>query len=75
MKTIDEVETKYDVVRSWWLSSGAATKEGIIGLSEWLGFWHFCYRQWGGRMILVSVLLLCISVVVLLCAFMIDICI
>jgi hypothetical protein len=41
------------VIRSWWLSSGAASEEGILGLSEWLGFWHFRYRQWGGHMLLV----------------------
>ena len=53
-KTMDDAETKYHVIRSWWLSSGAATEEGILGLSEWLGFWHFRYRQWGGHMLLVS---------------------
>ena len=52
--TMDDAETKYHVIRSWWLSSGAATEESILGLSEWLGFWHFRYRQWGGYMLLVS---------------------
>ena len=37
-KTMDEADTKYHVIRSWWLSSGAATEEDIHGLSEWLGF-------------------------------------
>jgi len=60
-KTMDEAETKYHVIRSWWLSSGAAIEEDIHGLSEWLGFWHFRYRQWGGHMILVSASLLCFS--------------
>ena len=53
-KTMDDAETKYHVIRSWWLSSGAASEEGILGLSEWLGFWHFRYRQWGGHMLFVS---------------------
>jgi hypothetical protein len=66
VKTIDEGETKYHVIRSWWLSSGDAPEEGILGLSEWLGFWHFRYRQWGGHMILISASLLCISDVILL---------
>jgi hypothetical protein len=65
-KTIDEAETKYHVIRSWWLSSGAATEEGILGLSEWLGFWHFHYRQWDGHMILVSASSLFILDVILL---------
>ena len=26
-KTMDKAETKYHVIRSWWLSSGAATKK------------------------------------------------
>jgi hypothetical protein len=33
---------------------GVATEDGMLGFSEWLGFWHFCYRQWGGHMLLVS---------------------
>ena len=37
-KTMDDVETKYYVIRSWWLSSRATTEEGILGLSEWLEF-------------------------------------
>jgi hypothetical protein len=53
-KKMDDVETKYHVIRSWWLSSRAASEEGILGLSEWLEFWHFRYRQWGGHMLLVS---------------------
>ena len=66
MKTIDEAEIKYHVIHSWWLSSGAVTKEDILGLFEWLGFWHFHYRQWVGHMILVSASSLCISDVILL---------
>jgi len=53
-KTMDDAETKYHVIRSWWLLSGAASEESILGLSEWLGFWNFRYRQWGGHMLLVS---------------------
>ena len=30
-KIIDEAETKYHVIHSWWLSSGAATEECILG--------------------------------------------
>ena len=52
--TMDDAETKYHVIRSWWLSSGATSEKGILNLSEWLGFWHFRYRQWGGHMLLVS---------------------
>ena len=53
-KTMDNAESKYHVLRSWWLSSGIASEEGIFGLSEWLDFWHFHYRQWGGHMLFVS---------------------
>ena len=48
---MDDAKTKYYVIRSWWLLSGAATKEGILGLLEWLEFCHFRYRQWGGYML------------------------
>ena len=44
-KTMDDAKTKYNVIRSWWLSSGAASEEGILGLLEWLDFWHFRYKQ------------------------------
>jgi hypothetical protein len=53
-KTMDDAETKYHVIHSWWLSSRVASKEVMFGLLEWLGFWHFRYRQWGGHMLLVS---------------------
>ena len=66
MKTINEAETKYHVICSWWLLSGAATKERMFGLFEWLGFWHFRYRQWGGHIILVNASPLCISDFILL---------
>ena len=53
-KTIDDAETKYYVIRFWWLSSGAASEKDILGLSKWLDFQHFRYRQWGGHMLFVS---------------------
>ena len=52
---MDDAETKYHVIRSWWLPSEAASEESILGLSEWLGIWHFYYRQWGGHMPLESI--------------------
>ena len=35
---------------------GATTKDGIYNLLEWLGFLHYQYREWGGHMIVISVL-------------------
>jgi hypothetical protein len=49
-----EAETKYLAIRAWWLSSGAASEQGLPRLELWLAFWHFRYRQWGGFMDLVS---------------------
>ena len=54
-KTMDDTEAKYHVIHSWWLSSGAASEEDILGLLECLGFWHFRYKQWGGHMLFVSI--------------------
>ena len=54
-KIMDNVETKYRVIRSWWLSFGAATKGGMLGFSKWMGFWPFCYKQWGGHVLVVTV--------------------
>ena len=52
--SLEEAKTKYLAIRSWWLSSGATTDEGLVRLDLWLAFWHFRYRQWGGFMELVS---------------------
>ena len=35
---MDDAEIKYHVIRSWWLSFGAALEESILNLSKWLGF-------------------------------------
>ena len=51
---MNEAKTKYHMLHSRWLSSKAATEEGIFDLVEWLGFWHFRYRQWDGHMLIVS---------------------
>jgi hypothetical protein len=53
-KTMEEAETRYLAIRSWWLSSGAANEEALHHLDHWLAFWHFRYRQWGGFMQMVS---------------------
>ena len=53
-KSMAEAETKYLAIRAWWLSSGAASEEGLPRLELWLAFWHFRYRQWGGFMQLVN---------------------
>ena len=52
----EEAETRYNVIRAWWVSSGAATSPSAVrALNDWMAFWHFHYRQWGGYMQLVSV--------------------
>ena len=53
-KSLEEAEERYLAIRSWWLSSGATTDEGVVRLDLWLAFWHFRYRQWGGFMDLVG---------------------
>ncbi len=53
-KTQEDADAKYHAIRGWWATSGATTEEGMEHLSEWLGFWHYRYRQWGGHMLLVS---------------------
>ena len=47
-KTAWESEELYHCIRDMWLSSGAAIEDGVRQLDDWLGFWHFRYRQWGG---------------------------
>jgi hypothetical protein len=50
-------ETRYLANRAWWLSSRATSEEGLSRLELWLAFWHFRYRQWGGFMQFISLLL------------------
>jgi hypothetical protein len=52
-----EADQMYLQLRAWWYSSGAAAEEAIRGLEDWLAFWHFRYRQWGGFMETVRVIL------------------
>lgn len=60
VKTMNEAKTRFHVFCSCWLLFGVAIEKDIIGLSKWLGSWHFYYRHWGGHTILVSVSSLCI---------------
>jgi hypothetical protein len=55
-KSMEEVDVKYHGIRAWWLSLGATTKDGHVKLIGVMGFWHCQYRQWGGHMLIVSVL-------------------
>ena len=52
--SMDEAETQYLAIRAWWSSLGATSKTRLKHLELWLAFWHFCYRQWGGFVELVS---------------------
>jgi hypothetical protein len=49
-KSMADADLMYQELRTWWYSSGAATEDAIRELEEWLAFWHFRYRQWGGFM-------------------------
>jgi hypothetical protein len=49
-----EAEELYLGIKAWWLSSRAASEEGLYELDDWLGFWHFQYRQWDGFLVLIS---------------------
>ena len=51
---MDEVETRYLAIRAWWSSSEATLETELKHLELCLAFWHFCYRQWGGFLKLVS---------------------
>ena len=45
--TMEEAESLYQIIRAWWLSSGAASESDLHPLNDWLAFWHFRYRQFG----------------------------
>jgi hypothetical protein len=52
-KLMAEVEERYLGIKGWWLSSRAALEDSLRELDDWLGFWHFRYRQWDGFLELV----------------------
>jgi hypothetical protein len=54
-KTQEEAEDMYNVIRGWWQSGGCVTSDAALrALNDWMVFWHYRYRQWGGAMQLVS---------------------
>jgi len=48
---LEEADVQYVVICYGWYSWGAANDVGFQELENWLSFWHFCVRQWGGFMI------------------------
>ena len=52
--TLAEAKTKFLGIRTWSMSSGAASEKGLARFETWLAFWHFCYCQWRGFMELVT---------------------
>jgi hypothetical protein len=51
---MEDVETKYHVIRLWWLSFSVSKRKVCwVFLSDWNSS-IFRYRQWGGRMPLVN---------------------
>ena len=55
-KLVDEAEIRYLAIRSWRLSSEAASEDLVHHLDHSLAFWHFRYLQWGGFMTMVRIL-------------------
>jgi hypothetical protein len=55
--TMAEADQMYLQLKAWWYSSGAADEDSIRELEDWLAFWHFRYRQWGGFMETVRLML------------------
>lgn len=44
-KTQEEAKTRYNIIRGWWVSSGATTEVSRRVLNNWMAFWHFQYMQ------------------------------
>lgn len=52
---MDEIDLKYQVIQSRWLSSNASYHiRGIAWTAIFVGVLAFNYRQWGVRMLLVG---------------------
>jgi len=55
-KSLVEVNGLYVTIYCWWFSLGAISKASVHELANWLIFWHFCVKQWGGFMVHVNIL-------------------
>jgi hypothetical protein len=47
-KSLVEANNFYLTIHCWWLSIGAILEASVHELVNWLNFWHFHVRQWGG---------------------------
>ena len=52
---MDDVETKYHVNHSWWLSFGVAIDEDLLELENSWSVDISIIDKWGGRMLLVRI--------------------
>jgi hypothetical protein len=50
-----EANGLYAIIHCWWLSLGVAFEAGVHELVNWLNFWHFHVKPWGGFMVHVSI--------------------
>jgi len=55
-KSLGEVESLYVLIFCWWFLFEVAFEVGVHELNNWLNFWHFFVKQWGGFMVHVSIL-------------------
>jgi hypothetical protein len=51
--SLEEVDVWYGTIHYWWYSLKAIDEARLQELENWLYFWHFCVRRWGGFMIYV----------------------
>jgi hypothetical protein len=49
-KIEEDAQSMFVTIWALWYSNGATTKKGLRELNDWLGFWHFCFQQWGESM-------------------------
>jgi len=50
-----EVNGLYVIIRCWWLSLRVTYEASVHELANWLNFWHFHVREWGGFMVHVNI--------------------
>jgi hypothetical protein len=50
-KSLKEVDVYYVAIHSWLYLSGVVAEGAIHEFNNWLSFWHFRVRQWGGFML------------------------
>jgi hypothetical protein len=65
--SLEEVDIQYATIWSWCYLLGIVNEGTIHGFNNWVSFWHFCVRLWGGFMLDVNSSRVLYSIIISIC--------